>query len=149
MKKDAQQNINLFLNLTKERISRLFYAIERIETKASIIIGFLGVILGYILVSTNNNFLELTILNLGILSLFISFVFAILIILTVKYRDDPDPAKLFHKYKDENPEEVREQLLANLIDCYNKNKFKSSKKVKLLKHSLGFLLLGLILLAIG
>ncbi len=149
MKKDVQQNINLFLELTKEKISRLFYAIERIETKASIIIGFLGIILGYILVSANKNFLELTISNLGILSLFISFFFAISIILTAKYRDDPDPEKILHKYKDKNPEKVKEQLLANLIDSYNKNKSKLSKKVKLLKYSFGFLLLGLILLVIG
>lgn len=149
MKKDVQQNINLFLELTKERIGRLFYAIERIETKASIIIGFLGIVLGYILVGTDRIFWELTIFNLGVLSLLISFILAFSIIITLKYRDDPDPEKLFCKYKDINPQEVKEQLLSNLIDSYNENKPKLRMKAIFFKHSLGFLIVGLILLAIG
>ena len=147
--KSNEQNTNLFLELTKERISRLFYAIERIETKASVIIGFLGIVLGYILASTDKTFWKLTIFNLGVLSLLISFVLAFLIIITLKYRDDPNPEKFSRKYKDISPQEVKEQLLSNLIDSYNENKPKLRMKAILFKHSFGFLIAGLILLAIG
>lgn len=147
--RNDEQNTKLFLEITKERISRLFYAVERIETKASIIIGFLGIVLSYILISADKNFWELTIFNLGVLSFFISFIFAFSIIITLKYRDDPNPEKFSHKYKDVNPRDVEKQLLSNLIDSYNKNKSKLKIKSILLKHSFGFLIIGLILLSIG
>ncbi len=142
MKKDVQQNINLFLELTKKRISRLFYAIERIETKASIIIGFLGIFLGYILVSTDKKNL------FGIIALSISFLFAILTIFTAEYRDDPDPKKILRWYINKNHKDVKRELFENLVKSYERNKSQLSEKVSLLKYSFGFLVLGLILLAV-
>jgi len=145
---DKNSKISFFLEIAREKISRLFYAVERIETKASIIIGFVGVMLGYILASFDKYSLRLTMLSLSITFLFISFVFAILVILTEKYRSDPDLEKLYYKYKNKNSEEVKKQLFLNLTDSYNENKTQLHGKVKLLKHSLIFLLLGLFLLVI-
>jgi len=141
------ETLELIYNEVKDALNTQFQSVEGLNTKASIIIGFVGVIIGISLnlYSDENHhlFIESMLLFLG--AAFLSF-FAYKV---EGYRRDPEPRKLTEKYLREDDKKVKKQLIDNFIQSFEDNKTKIEEKVKYINYSLILLFIGLIVLILS
>ena len=137
------ETLELIYNEVKDALNTQFQSVEGLNTKSSIIIGFVGVIIGISLnLYSDENlhlFIESMLLFLG--AAFLSF-FAYKV---EGYRRDPEPRALTEKYLREDDKKVRKQLIDNFIQSFDDNKIKIEKKVKYINYSL----IGLIVLILS
>ncbi|MDI6886542.1 MAG: hypothetical protein QMD22_09450 [archaeon] len=122
------ETLELIYNEVKDVLNAQFQSIDSLDTKAGIIIGFVGVIIGISLnlYSHSNSILFCSCMTLFLTSIFLSFS-----AYKVKsYRRDPEPRKLTEKYLREDDKKVRKQLTDNFIQSFEDNKIKIEKKVK-------------------
>ena len=141
------ETLELIYNEVKDALNMQFQSLDGLNTKASIIIGFVGVIIGISLnLYSDENphlFIESMLLFLG--AAFLSF-FAYKV---EGYRRDPEPRKLTEKYLREDDKKVKKQLIDNFIQSYEDNEIKIEKKVKYINYSLILLFIGLIVLSLS
>ena len=138
------ETLELIYNEVKDALNTQFQSVEGLNTKASIIIGFVGVIIGISLnLYSDENpplFIESMLLFLG--AAFLSF-FAYKV---EGYRRDPEPRALTVNYLRKDDKKVKKQLIDNFIRSYEDNKKRIEKKVKYINYSIILLFIGLILL---
>jgi len=141
------ETLELIYNEVKDALNTQFQSVEGLNTKASIIIGFVGVIIGISLnlYSDENShlFIESMLLFLG--AAFLSF-FAYKV---EGYRRDPEPRALTVNYLREDDKKLKKQLIDNFILSYEDNKKRIEKKVKYINYSIMLLFIGLILLTLS
>jgi hypothetical protein len=120
---------------------------EGLNTKASVIIGFVGVIIGISLqlYSQSNSYLFGSGMTLFMISIFFSFS----AYKGKRYRKDPEPRALTVKYLMEDDKTVKKQLIDNFIVSFEDNKTKIEEKVKYINYSIIFLFIGLIVLILS
>lgn len=138
------ETLELIYDEVKDALNMQFQSVEGLNTKASVIIGFVGVIIGISLqlYSQSNSYLFGSCMTLFMISIFLS-----LSAYKVKgYRRDPKPRALTEKYLSEDEKKVKKQLIDNFIQSFEDNKTKIEEKVKYINYSLRFLFLGLIVL---
>ena len=141
------ETLELIYNEVKDGLNTQFQSLDRLNTKASVIIGSVGVIIGLSLQSypQSNSYLfgsSMTLLMIGIaLSLSACKV--------KSYRRDPEPRALTIIYLREDGKKVKKQLIDNFIASYEDNKTKIEKKVKYINYSLAFSFVGLIVLILS
>ena len=141
------ETLELIYNEVKDALNMQFQSMEGLNTKASIIIGFVGVIIG---ISLNLYSDENPHLFIGSMFLFLGAAFLSFSAYKVKsYRRDPKPRKITEKYLKENGKKVKKQLIDNFIQSYEDNKNRIEKKVKYINYSLIFLFIGLIVLTLS
>ena len=128
-------------------LNRQFQSLDGLNTKASVIVGFIGVILGISLnlYPHSNPYLFGSCMTLFLISIF----FALSAYKVESYRRDPEPRKLTEKYLEDNAKKVKKQLIDNFIWSYEDNKIKIKKKVKYINYSLVLLYIGLIVLTLS
>ena len=139
-----EKTLDLIYNEVKDALNMQFQSIEGLNTKASVIIGFVGVIIGISLqlYSQSNSYLFGSCMTLFMISIFFSFS-----AYKVKsYRIDPAPRALTAKYLMEDDKTVKKQLIDNFIVSFEDNKTKIEEKVKYINYSLILLFVGLIFL---
>ncbi len=141
------KTLELIYSEVKDALNIQFQSIDSLNTKASIIIGFVGVIIG---ISLNlypygNSYLFGSCMTFFLVSTFFSF-FAYK---TESYRRDPEPRQLTKKYLREDNKKVRKQLIDNFIQSYEDNKNRIEKKARHINYSLISLFIGLILLILS
>jgi hypothetical protein len=138
------ETLDLIYNEVKDALNMQFQSMEGLNTKASVIIGFAGVIIGISLqlYSQSNSYLFGSCMTLFMISIFLSF-FAYKV---ESYRRDPKPRKLTENYLREEGKNVKKKLIDNSIQSYENNKNRIEKKVKYINDSLIFLFVGLIVL---
>jgi len=147
MNEDTQppeKTLDLIYNEVKDRLNTQFQSLEGLNTKASVIIGFVGVIIGISLnLYSDENphlFIESMLLFLG--AAFLSFS----AYKVEGYRRDPKPRALTEKYLREDDKKVKKKLIDNFIQSYEDNKNRIEKKGKYINYSLILLFVGLIFL---
>ncbi|MCK4732355.1 MAG: hypothetical protein KAT65_07850 [Methanophagales archaeon] len=138
------ETLELIYNEVKDRLNTQFQSLDGLNTKASIIIGFVGVIIGISLqlYSQSNSYLFGSCMTLFMISIFLSFS----AYKVESYRRDPKPRKLTENYLREEGKNVKKKLIDNSIQSYENNKNRIEKKVKYINYSLILLFVGLIVL---
>jgi len=138
------ETLELIYNEVKDRLNTQFQSLDGLKTKASVIIGFVGVIIGISLqlYSQSNTYLFGSCMILFMISIFFSFSAYIV----KSYRRDPKPRALTEKYLSEDSKNVKRQLIDNFIESFEDNKTKIEKKGKYINYSLILLFVGLIVL---
>ena len=140
----SSETLELIYNEVKDRLNTQFQSLDGLNTKASVVIGFVGVIIGISLqlYSQSNTYLFCSCMILFMISIFFSFsAYKI-----KSYRIDPKPRALTEKYLMEDDKKVKKQLIDNFIESFEDNKNKIEKKGKYINCSLIFLFVGLIVL---
>ena len=141
------ETLELLYNEVKDALNTQFQSVEGLNTKASIIIGFVGVIIG---ISLNLYPDENSHLFFGSMFLFLGAAFLSFSAYKVEgYRKDPEPRKLTEKYLREDDKKVRKQIIDNFIQSCEDNKNRIEKKVKYINYSLVLLFIGLIVLTLS
>jgi len=141
------ETLELVYKEVDNALNRQFQSLDGLDTKASVIIGFIGVILGISLnlYPHSNPYLFGLCMALFLISIF----FALYAYKVKRYRRDPEPRKLAEKYLEDNAKKVKKQLIDNFIQSYEDNKIKKGKKVKYINYSLIILFIGLIVLTLS
>ena len=138
------ETLELIYNEVKDRLNTQFQSLDGLNTKASVIIGFVGVIIGISLqlYSQSNSYLFGSCMTLFMISIFFSFsAYKI-----KSYRRDPEPRALTVEYLMEDDKTVKKQLIDNFIASFEENKNKIEEKGKYINYSLILLFVGLIFL---
>ncbi|MBN1761599.1 MAG: hypothetical protein JW878_00780 [Methanomicrobia archaeon] len=141
------ETLELIYNEVKDALNTQFQSIDSLDTKASVIIGFVGVIIGISLqlYSQSNSYLFGSSMTLFMISIFLSFS----AYKVEGYRKDPKPRGLTEKYLRENGKKVRKQLIDNYIQSFEHNKNKIEKKAEYINCSLVLMFIGLISLILS
>ncbi len=122
------ETLELVYNEAKDALNTQFQSLDGLNTKASVIIGFVGVIIGISLhlYSQSNLYLFGSCMTLFMISIFFSFS----AYKSKRYRKDPEPRALTVKYLMEDDKTVKKQLIDNFIVSFEDNKTKIEEKVK-------------------
>jgi hypothetical protein len=128
----SSETLELIYNEVKDRLNTQFQSLDGLNTKASVIIGFVGVIIGICM-------------TLFMISIFFSFS----AYKGKRYRRDPEPRKLAEKYLREDSKKVMKKLIDNFIESFEDNKTKIEEKGKYINYSLILLFVGLVVLILS
>lgn len=130
----------------KRRLIEQSVSIKTIDTKAALILSFVGAILAGLVnsswfnsLSSNYHFLILTPLGLACIA-------SLATLLVRSYRSDPDPKNLINRYKDKTEAQTRGQLTKNYEEVFTKNEPKITNKARLSKVSFVLLAIAAIVL---
>lgn len=112
-------NLDLIFQEVKDRLKEQLLSIDQVATKFNFLLAFNSIIIASILqgffdieAQKTLNFLILFSIFLLLLSSFCDLRGLLL----QKYRRDPDPKKLFEKYKDSDEDKTKETLIQNYVD---------------------------------
>ena len=138
------ETLELIYNEVKDALNPQFQSMEGLNTKASVIIGFVGVIIGISLqlYSQSNSYLFGSCMILFMISIFFSFS----AYKGKRYRKDPAPRALTVEYLMVDDKTDNKQLIDNFIASFEDNKNKIEEKGKYINYSIILLLVGLVVL---
>jgi len=142
------ETLELVYKEVDNALNRQFQSLDGLNTKASVIIGFIGVIIGISLnlYPHSNAYLFGSCMTLFLMSIFFAFCASY----RVKgYRRDPAPRKLTEKYLRDDCAKVKKKLIDNFIQSFEYNKTKIEKTVKYINYSITLLFMGLIVLTLS
>jgi phosphate/sulfate permease len=149
--KPEYPSLDVVFQEVNARLEMQFRAKSALDTKASIIFGFCGVILASSLWSSQNNgqtlYIWLTMSPL--LFVFFAAIFSLIAYCVVAYRRDPEPRPLVENYLGRMSNETEKQILDNWVVSFEENECKIKRKVKFVKLSFLFLTFGIILFVVG
>ncbi len=146
-KESREENtIDLIYNEAKDSLNILIQSIDGLNTKTSILIGFIGVILSTILGFSYSNY---CLFVDGLVLLFVALFLCVYSFRVENYRKDPNLKALWDNYSEKDSKTIKKQLIANFIESYDETEAKINKKVKYINWSIIFLFLGLILLTLS
>jgi len=144
-------NLNLIFQEIKDRLKEQLLSIDQVATKFNFLLAFNSIIIASIL----QGFFSLESQNsLNILILFSIFLLLLSAfcdlkgLLLQKYRRDPDPKKLFEKYKDSDEDKTKETLIQNYIESFEYNTDRLHKINKYFAYSIILSSVGLLLIFI-
>jgi len=141
------ETLELIYNEVKDALNTQIQSLDGLNTKASVIVGFVGVIIGISLnlYSYSNSYLFGSCMTLFLTSIF----FTLYAYKIESWRSDPEPRTLTEKYLRESDKRVKKQLIDNFIQSFEDNKIKIEKKVKYINYSLTLSFIGLIVLTLS
>lgn len=156
--KEDLKTLQTIYEAVKEKLDIQLRSADSIDTKASVLIGFNSVITAIVFTRLwpKNVNLRLWLcrdLNhiffiAGVIFLMGSIGLAFRAYITEAYRRDPDPRELKERYSMKKNKEVIKQITANLIDSYEENIGKLTKKVKHVNWSFNAIFMGLLFLGL-
>jgi hypothetical protein len=146
------ENLQLIFQETKNKLLYQMEVGDKLDAKASTIMGFIGVIIGIIFGLTFQSTIfqtsELNLFKSSVLLLIVSFFFAFWSYRTTVYKFPPQPENLVKKYLLKTHEETIEKLIYNFVDSHEKNRKKLNRKAFYINIALGLLLVSLVILSI-
>ena len=149
MNEDAYppETLELVYNEVKGALNTQFQSLDGLNTKASVIVGFVGVIIGISLnlYSHSNSYLFGSCMTLFLISIF----FALYAYKVENYWRDPEPRRLAENYLRKDGAHVKKQLIDNFIQSFEDNEIKIKRKGRYINYSLILLSTGLIVLTVS
>ena len=140
----------IIFDIIEKRTNSLSNSSDRIDTKASTLIGFEGVIISILFSTYSLAKPAVDTFIVGIIFLFISLFLAILTIKpSYRFRIDPKPRGLYEGYIEKKAEDTLEAIIVNIIDSFEKNEKINVKKAKLLNFGFYFLIFSLIFIILS
>jgi len=144
-------NLDLIFQEAKDRLKEQLLSIDQVATKFNFLLAFNSIIIASIFQGLFNsegqkpiNFL----LIFSILLLLLSAFCDLRGLLLQKYRRDPNPKKLFEKYKDSDEDDTKKVLIQNYIESFESNTKKLHKINKYFAYSIILSSTGLLLIFI-
>jgi hypothetical protein len=137
----------LIFQEVKDRLKEQMLSIDQIATKFNFLLAFNSIIIASLLQGLFNLEVQKSLNSLLIVSVFLLLLSAFCDLrglLLQKYRRDPDPKKLFEKYKDSVESEIKKILIQNYIESFEFNTKKLHKINKIFAYSIIFLSVGLL-----
>lgn len=153
MSRIDKENLKLIFQETKDKLLNQMNTGDKLDSKASTIMGFIGILVGVIfgftfyLKSFTTDVLSLV--KTSVFLLISSFLFAFIAFMNIVYRYDPHPETLVKKYLFKKYDETMEQLVYNYVISYEDNKKKLIRKAILINISMMLLFISLITLFVG
>ncbi|ODS40781.1 hypothetical protein BEH94_10885 [Candidatus Altiarchaeales archaeon WOR_SM1_SCG] len=148
--KIPSDTLDLIYHETKDQLKNQFQALENLNTKASIILGFVAVLLGIIF--TNKPIMachRYCFFIMALILFFISLFSAFFAYKVEDYRLGPDPDALYEHYRTDESDEVKEQVIVNFIESFKENQKRIGKRADRVNVSIFTLCIGLILFVIS
>jgi len=139
----------IIFDIIEKRINYLLNSSDRIDTKASTLIGFEGVIISILFSTYSLVKPAADTFIIGIIFLFISLFLAILSIKSYEFRIDPNPRGLYEGYIEKNAEDTLEAITVSIIYSFEKDEKINYTKAKLLNFGFYFLLFSLIFIILS
>ena len=138
---------DIIFNEVKARLSDLRQTSNSLDTKAAIVLSFTGAILAGLV--NASWFLKLGfVYHILILGGFgVTALLALAVVLTRRFRQDPDPNGLIALYANRSERETKGQLIVNFGDCYSHNSKIVGNKALILKAGLIALVISLMVLS--
>ena len=134
----------IIFDIIEKRNNYLLNSSDRLDSKASTLIGFEGVIISILFSTYSIVKPAVDMFTIGIIFLFISLFLAILSIKSYEFRIDPRPRGLYESYIEKKAEDTLEAITVNIIYSFEENEKINNKKAKLLNYGFYFLLFSLI-----
>jgi len=139
----------LIYDEVKRRLTEQSVSIKTIDTKAALILSFIGAILAGLINSSWFNGLSHSYHLLILTPLGLACIAALATLLVRSYRADPDPKKLIEGYSGKTEEATRGQLTKNYEKIYYENEPAIKDKARLSKISFVLLAVATIVLIIA
>jgi len=139
----------IIFDIIEKRINYLLNSNDKIDVKASALIGFEGVIISILFSTYSLVKPTVGIFILGVIFLFISLFLAILSIRPCEFRIDPKPRGLYEGYIEKKTEETLDAITVSIIYSFEENEKINYKKAKLLNYGFYFLLFSLIFIVLS
>jgi len=139
----------IIFDIIEKRIKYLLNSTDRIDTKASTLIGFEGVIISILFSTYSLVKPAVDTFIIGIIFLFISLFLAILSIKSYEFRIDPKPRGLYEGYIEKKAEDTLEAITVSIIYSFEEDEKINYRKAKLLNFGFYFLLLSLIFIILS
>lgn len=136
----------IIFDIIEKRINYLWTSSDRIDAKASTLIGFEGVIISILFFTYSLVKPAVTTFITGTIFLFISLFLAILSIKSYEFRMDPKPRGLYEGYIEKRAEDTLDAITVSIIDSFEKNEKIICTKAKLLNYGFFLLLFSLIII---
>lgn len=130
----------------KQRVLEQSTSLKSIDTKAALILSFVGALLAGLVNSSWFISLSTGYLFLILLPLSMTCITSLATLLVRSYRSDPDPKGLIEGYKNKPEDQTRGQLIKNCEEVFTKNEPIIKNKALLSKAA--FALLAIVILAI-
>lgn len=148
--KEDSKTLQTIYEAVKEKLDIQLRFADSVDTKASVLIGFNGVIIAIVFTRLWPKDINLYsfIFIAAIISLMSSIGLAFRAYVTEPYRRDPDPRGL-KRYSMKSNEEVIKQITDNLINSYEENEGKLIKKAKRVNWSFKAIFMGLLFLGLS
>lgn len=150
--KPHEDNIQLGIEIFRDKLSRQSDDQGLIETKIGILAGFISIYLVTLLAmiiekpSLISNQYILLGLSFGIIALLL-FIFALW---PRKYKDPPDSEVFYDDKSLTRPNyEVKKQLLSDYVDAYESNSKNNADKISYFKRGLATFFISIIILFVG
>ena len=148
--KEDSKTLQTIYEAVKEKLDIQLRFADSVDTKASVLIGFNGVIIAIVFTRLWPKDINLYffIFIVAIIFLMSSIGLAFRAYATEPYRRDPDPRGLkFYSMK--SNDEVIKQITDNLINSYEENEGKLIKKAKRVNWSFKAIFMGLLFLGLS
>lgn len=137
---------DLIYKEVKRRLGEQSTSIKSIDTKAALVLSFVGAILAGLVNSSWFNNLSLSYHLFILAPLGLACITGLATLLVRSYRSDPDPKNLIEGYKNKTEAETKAQLIRNYEDVFSKNEPKVNQKAMLSKISFVFLATSILIL---
>lgn len=153
MKQIDIENLKLLFNITRDRLIDQMELSSELNSKASTIMGFIGVIVSVVF-SLNflfNSLPAIALFSLKITAFFLilAFIFSLIGFKNRVYRYDPDPKSLVEYYLLKKSKKSMETIIYNFVDSFESNKVKLIIKGRCINISLYLIFISLLILVIG
>lgn len=136
----------LIFQEVKRRLAEQSASVKSIDTKAALVLSFVGAILAALVNSSWFNSLSQSFHYFILLPLGLTCIASLATLLVRSYRADPDPKALIDGYKDKTEDKTRGQLIKNYEQVFTNNE--PTIKNKALLSKITFVLLALAIIVI-
>jgi len=145
----ARNSDELIYSTVKERVADQFRSVTTLDTKAALTLSFTAAVLAGLV--NSKWFLELNFVYhvLLLLCFGLSSLFALASLLTRKYRQDPDPAKLIAGFQGASHVQTMGNLIISLKESYEHNARALKSKNFLLNTALVLLTVSVIVFIVA
>ncbi len=144
-------NLDLIFQEIKDRLKEQLLSIDQVATKFNFLLAFNSIIIASILqglfvAKIQQGFSPMLLFSIFLL-LFSAFLDLRGLIIQ-KYRRDPDPKKLYEKYKESDADKTKRVLIQNYIESFDDNTKKLHRINKYFAFSIVFSSVALLLIFI-
>jgi hypothetical protein len=152
-----ENSLSLIYSIVKETIGFQQVQKNSLETKANALSAFAGGMFALLMGARETlillNETSRVLMLISIFSFFLSVILNTIVTWVRHYRYDPDPETLSKYYLESSEQEIKLQLISNLIGSWKKNKALLERnaiymRISFISQAIGFILLGVVLFLI-
>lgn len=152
IEKNNIENIDLAFEVMKRKFDFQSDAINTLDSKVGVLLGFIGALTGglFLILINNDPLVTLNLLSVGMFCVFLSFIALVVSTWPREYSDPPSMHTVYSEESLAKPNlNLKNQFVADIQDCYTKHAKIQRTKAMFYKVALGFLTLAFVLMFLG